>query len=93
MLPNTGGWQTRATCDFGAYGTYNHSYNTIRIVFDMAAWTVRDRDRAAGWCVRIPARTQMSIGPQTRLAENTGQGRFAIPTSDLCGNTAFEMLL
>jgi len=33
-LPNTGGWQTWATYDFGAYGTYTNSYHTVRIVFD-----------------------------------------------------------
>jgi len=33
-LPNTGGWQTWTTYDFGAYGTYSNSYHTVRIVFD-----------------------------------------------------------
>ena len=33
-LPNTGGWQTWTTYDFGAYGTYTNSYHTVRIVFD-----------------------------------------------------------
>jgi hypothetical protein len=33
-LPNTGGWQTWQTFDFGAYGTYTNSYHTVRIVFD-----------------------------------------------------------
>jgi len=33
-LPNTGGWQTWQTYDFGAYGTYTNSYHTVRIVFD-----------------------------------------------------------
>jgi hypothetical protein len=33
-LPNTGGWQTYTTFDFGAYGTYSSSYHTVRIVFD-----------------------------------------------------------
>jgi len=33
-LPDTGGWQTWTTYDFGAYGTYTNSYHTVRIVFD-----------------------------------------------------------
>src|SRR5678810_84976 len=33
-LPNTGGWQTFTTVDLGTAGTFNNSYNTVRIVFD-----------------------------------------------------------
>lgn len=33
-LPNTGGWQTWTTVDLGTAGTFNNSYNTVRIVFD-----------------------------------------------------------
>jgi hypothetical protein len=33
-LPNTGGWQTWTTYDFGSYGSYSNSYHTVRIVFD-----------------------------------------------------------
>ena len=33
-LPNTGGWQTWTTFDMGTAGTFNRSYNTVRIVFD-----------------------------------------------------------
>jgi Domain of unknown function (DUF5010)/DUF5010 C-terminal domain len=33
-LPNTGGWNTWTTFNFGSYGTFNQSYHTVRIVFD-----------------------------------------------------------
>ncbi|MGC3960996.1 MAG: DUF5010 C-terminal domain-containing protein [Verrucomicrobiota bacterium] len=33
-LPNTGGWQTWTTVDLGTAGTFNNSYNTVRLVFD-----------------------------------------------------------
>jgi Domain of unknown function (DUF5010)/DUF5010 C-terminal domain len=33
-LPNTGGWQTWQTFDFGPYGTYSDSYHTVEVVFD-----------------------------------------------------------
>jgi hypothetical protein len=33
-LPNTGGWQTWTTFDFGPLGTYSNSYNTVRVVFE-----------------------------------------------------------
>jgi len=33
-LPVTGAWQTYATFDFGAYGTFTNSYHTVRFVSD-----------------------------------------------------------
>src|SRR5271167_2832420 len=33
-LPNTGGYETWATYDFGTYGTFTNSYHVVRIVFD-----------------------------------------------------------
>ena len=33
-LPNTGGWQTWQTFDFGSYGTYSQSYHDVKLVFD-----------------------------------------------------------
>lgn len=33
-LPNTGGWQTWTTVDFGTLGTYVNSYHRVRLVFE-----------------------------------------------------------
>ncbi len=83
-VPNTGGWQTYTSMDFGSYGTYNQSYHDVRLVFDNGGENIN------WWEITTPGgvATSFSSGTFTNNSVLTRIGTYAYGVS--LGNSSSE---